>query len=212
MSEISRIRLLVADDHPLVRSGIRNAMSVFTDMEIVFEAANGLEALEFIEKHEADVALVDLFMPEADGYCVIESISGNIPCIALTSSQIPEEILKAVKCGASCVLMKNVGGDIIASAIRSVFAGEPFYEKTVTDLIIKSQILSGSRGDPFELLTAREIEVLKLVARGLTNNEIGERLFICRKTVKFHVSNILAKTGVPDRIKLAVLYNEKRGK
>ncbi len=212
MSEISRIRLLVADDHPLVRSGIRNAMSVFPDMEIVFEAANGSEAIEFTEKHEADVALVDLFMPEADGYCVIERISGNIPCIALTSSQIPEEILKAVKCGASCVLMKNVGGEIIAKAIRSIFAGEPFYEKTVTDLIMKSQILSGNRGDPFELLTARELEVLKLVARGLTNDEIGERLFICRKTVKFHVSNILAKTGVPDRIKLAVLYNEINSK
>ncbi len=198
---------MIADDHPLVRTGIRNALSVFSDIEIVCEAANGLEALEFADKYRPDIALIDLFMPEADGYYVIENISDRIPCIALTSSQIPEEILRAAKCGAGCVLMKNVGGDIISQAIRAVYAGEPFYEKTVTELIMKSQILKKNK-DPFESLTARELEVLKLVARGLTNDEIGERLFVCRKTVKFHVSNILAKTGMTDRIKLAIRYND----
>ncbi len=212
MNNKKRIHLLIADDHPLVRSGIRNVISLFPDIKLTAEAVNGKEALLYAEKMEIDVALIDLFMPEVDGFHVIEEISGKIPCIALTSSQIPEDILYAVKCGASCVLLKNVGGDIIAKAIRAVYEGEPFYDETVTDLIMKSKILENKKDDPFLSLTAREYEVLKLVARGLSNDEIGERLFVSRKTVKFHVSNILSKTGVTDRIKLAVLYHDTYNK
>ncbi len=210
MDEIKRIRLLIADDHPLVRTGIRNALSVFADIELAAEAENGAQALLLANENTFDVALIDLFMPEVDGFSIIEKLSLTMPCVALTSSQIPEEILRAAQCGAKCVLMKNVGGETIAKAIRAVFNNEPFYEETVTDLIMKSRLLEKKRSDPFAGLTSRETEVLRLVAKGFSNDEIAERLFVCRKTVKFHVSNILAKTGVSDRIKLAVLYHDSQ--
>lgn len=206
MAETKKIRVLVADDHPLVRIGIRNALAAFGDIEIAGEAADGLEALRAVEEKKPDVALVDLAMPRMDGYQLIGRLKGIVPCVALTSSGDGEALEKAVECGAASVLMKSVGSSTIAQALRAAFRGEAFWESSAADLVLKAKTARLRKRDPFEELTPREREVLELIGRGLTNEEIADELGLSRKTVKVHVGNLLDKTGTSDRTKLAVLY------
>ena len=207
MNAAKKVRIVVADDHPLVRDGIRNALSSFSDLEVVAEAANGTVALERALEGIADVLLLDLSMPGVPALEVIAKLKDRTPrVVVLTSSQNPDELSAALEAGAVSVLMKNVGGDTLAAALRMASRGEHYWEPSSSGLVMESFKKRGKPADdPFRGLTAREREVLELVSQGKTNGEIAAELFLSEKTVKVHVGNILAKVGLPDRTKLAVL-------
>lgn len=211
MTAPSCIRVLVVDDHPLVRMGVRNALESFSDIRVSAEASDGPTALAALEAAEADAVLLDLYLPGTEGCSLVAAISAKLPCVVLTSSQAPQDLLGAMEAGARAVLMKNVDGAVIAEALRAAVAGKGYYEESVMRLVLEAKTGKRRRPDPFAALTSRERDVLELVAQGLTNEEIADRLDLSRKTVKFHVGNILAKTGTADRTKLAVLYLRRQG-
>jgi DNA-binding NarL/FixJ family response regulator len=199
------VRVAIADDHPLVRGGIRNALSGFEGIEVVAEASDGKAALEAAAG--ADVLLLDLSMPGMDGMEVLGRLAGSrARVVVLTSSQDPEALASALDAGAVSVLMKDVSGDALAEAVIKASRGERHWDASSSPLIEKAlRSRSERRAGPFDALSPREREVALLMARGLTNAEIAEKLFLSVKTVKIHASNILVKTGASDRTKLAVL-------
>jgi two-component system NarL family response regulator len=198
------IRVLVVDDHPLVRQGVVAVVAAESDMEVVGEAGDGRQAVEQFRKLRPDVALIDLGLPLLDGIGAMEAIRAEFPhsrFIALTVYQGDEDIHRALKAGAQAYLLKNAPSSQLVAAVRAVHAGlrrsPPEVASRVSD-----------RG-PGPGLTAREIEVLKLVAKGRTNVEIAEELQITRGTAKWFVSSILSKLGVDDRTEAVTMALER---
>lgn len=194
MAPGSPIRVLVVDDHPLVRQGVVAVVAAESDMAVVGEAGDGRQALELFRKVRPDVVLVDLGLPVLDGVGTMEAIRAEFPgsrFVALTVYQGDEDIHRALQAGAQAYLLKSAPSSQLVAAIRAVHAGlrriPPEIASRVSD-----------RG-PGAGLTAREIEVLKLVAKGRTNGEIARDLHITRGTAKWFVSSILSKLGVDDR-------------
>jgi two-component system, NarL family, response regulator len=188
------IRVLVVDDHPLVRQGVAAVVAAQTDMTVVGEAGDGRQAVELFRRLRPDVALVDLGLPVLDGIAAIEAIRAEFPdsrFIALTVYQGEEDIHRALQAGAQAYLLKSASSDQLVSAIRAVHAGLRKIPPEVASRV-------ADRG-PGAGLTTREIEVLKLVARGRTNAEIAQELHITSGTAKWFVSSILSKLGVDDR-------------
>jgi two-component system, NarL family, response regulator LiaR len=203
---VSPIRVLVADDHPLIRVGLRKALAGFAELEIVAEATDGRAALSAVESSRPDVALIDLAMPRMDGYELIARIKENVACVALTSSMAGEDLERALEAGALSVLTKSVPASVIAEALRAAVEGRGYWENGAAELVLRSRSRRRKDADPFSGLTGREREVMAMLGSGLTNDEIATELGLSRKTVKVHVGNLLAKTGTTDRTKLAVLY------
>nr|WP_290666575.1 response regulator transcription factor [Ardenticatena sp.] len=194
------IRVLIADDHTVVRSGLSALLSVFDDLELVGEARTGREAIEMAERLHPDVVLMDMVMPEMDGAQATEIIRKQFPdmqVVVLTSFREDDLVQKALAAGAIGYLLKDATADELANAIRNAVAGQATLAPEATQALIR-QTLQGSRrlGDD---LTEREREVLALMVEGLSNNEIAQRLIVSRSTVKFHVSNILSKLGASTR-------------
>lgn len=188
------IRVLVVDDHPLVRQGVVAVVAAESDMAVVGEAGDGRQAVEVFRKVRPDVALVDLGLPVLDGIGAMEAIRAEFPgsrFIALTVYQGDEDIHRALQAGAQAYLLKNAPASQLVGAIRAVHAGLRRIPPEVASRI-------SDRG-PGAGLTTREIEVLKLVAGGCTNVEIARKLQITRGTAKWFVSSILSKLGVDDR-------------
>lgn len=188
------IRVLVVDDHPLVRQGVAAVVAAQTDMAVVGEAGDGRQAVELYRKVRPDVVLVDLGLPVLDGIGVMEAIRSEFPgsrFIALTVYQGDEDIHRALRAGAQAYLLKSAPPSQLVGAIRAVHAGLRRIPPEVASRI-------SDRG-PGAGLTAREIEVLRLVARGRTNAEIASELHITSGTAKWFVSSILSKLGVDDR-------------
>jgi len=188
------IRVLIADDHPLVRQGVVAVVAAQSDMAVVGEAGDGREAVELFKKLRPDVALVDLGLPILDGIGVMEAIGAEFPgsrLIALTVYQGDEDIHRALQAGARAYLLKSAPSSQLVAAIRAVHAG---LRKIPPELASRIS----DRG-PGAGLTSREIEVLKLVAKGCTNVEIARELHITSGTAKWFVSSILSKLGVDDR-------------
>ena len=188
------IRVLIADDHPLVRQGVVAVVAAQSDMAVVGEAGDGREAVELFKKLGPDVALVDLGLPILDGIGVMEAIGAEFPgsrFIALTVYQGDEDIHRALQAGARAYLLKSAPSSQLVAAIRAVHAG---LRKIPPELASRIS----DRG-PGAGLTSREIEVLKLVAKGCTNVEIARELHITSGTAKWFVSSILSKLGVDDR-------------
>ncbi len=201
----NRIRVLLADDHAVVRQGLTTFLELQDDIEVVGQAANGAEAAAMAERLKPDIALMDLVMPVLDGIGAIGQIRAAAPAtqvIVLTSFADDEKIFAAIRAGAAGYLMKDVSPQDLAAAIRMVHAGEPILAPGV------ARRLMDEVGRPSEAtagnLTERETEVLKLIANGRSNKEIARDLTLSEKTVKTHVSNILQKLHVTDRTQAAL--------
>jgi NarL family two-component system response regulator LiaR len=203
----SPIRIVIADDHVLVRQGIRAFLETHADLSIVGEAEDGAEALRLCVEMQPNVALIDLVMP-GGGIETTRTIREACPqtqVVLLTSFEDPQQIVAAVRAGALSCLLKDVDADALADAVRKAARGEAVLHQRVAARLMELLRKDSEPGsEMLDLLSQREREVLTLIAEGLNNMQIAERLGIGEKTVKTHVSNVLGKLDVSDRTQAAV--------
>ncbi len=205
MSEAEPIRVMIVDDHSMVRAGLATFIQVKPDLELAGEARDGELALSLCAQLQPDVVLMDLVMPRMDGVQATRAIRERWPhiqVIALTSFQEANLVHQALQAGAISYLLKDVSMDELADAIRSAYAGRSTLSPEAAQVLIQS---ARQEPDPGYELTARESEVLALMVEGLTNPQIGERLSISVTTARSHVSSILAKLGVSNRAEAIAL-------
>lgn len=200
MAETKPIRVLLVDDHAMVRSGLGAFIFAFDDLELVGEASNGEEALRLCQRVEPDVVLMDLKMPVMDGATATGQIREkypNIQVLALTSFKEKELVEGALQAGAIGYLLKDISADELANAVRAAAEGKPTLSPEAAQVLIEATRFPADKIG-FDL-TDREREVLALMVEGLNNNQIAERLIVSVSTAKFHVSSILSKLGVASR-------------
>lgn len=205
-----KIRILVADDHPVVRDGLVAMLGTQPDFEVVGESRNGREAVEMTATLQPDVIFLDLEMPELDGVDALRKMRGanpNIKVIVFTAFDTDERILSAVQAGAQGYLLKGAPRDEVFQAVRVVHGGGSLLQPIVASKLLRQVSQPDDLTDP---LTPREVEVLKLMSQGLQNKEIALQLVISERTVKFHVSSILGKLGAGNRTE-AVSLAAQRG-
>jgi NarL family two-component system response regulator LiaR len=207
-----KITVLIVDDHAVVRQGLRTFLELQDDIEVVGEAENGAQAVDQTRQHGPDVVLMDLVMPEMDGIEATRRISALRPdtkVIALTSFAADDKVFPAIKAGASGYQLKDVSPSDLADAIRAAHRGETQLHPEVAKKLM-DQVAGRAEEPAPEELTERELEVLRLVASGLSNKEIAQELTISDKTVKTHISSILSKLHLADRTQAAI-YALKKG-
>jgi two-component system, NarL family, response regulator LiaR len=205
MSHYNRIRVMIVDDHAMVRRGLAAFLQVFDDLELIGEAASGEEAVQLAASVQPDVVLMDLVMDQMDGAaatCAIRENHPHIQVIALTSFRELVLVQKALQAGAISYLLKNVSADELAAAVRAAHAGRSTLAPEAAEALIRAATQPPAPG--FDL-TARERDVLELMVKGLSNVEIAERLVVSQSTIKTHVSSILAKLGVTGRTEAVAL-------
>ena len=210
---ISAIRVLVADDHAIVRKGIRALLATEPDIKVVGEAENGQEAVTEAERLRPDVVLMDLVMPEVDGIEAIRRITARRPearILVLTSFAADDKVFPAIKAGALGYLLKDSGPEELVQAIHQVYRGESSLHPTIARKLLQELSGPSERPPTPEPLTEREVEVLRLVARGQSNREIADQLVISEATVRTHVSNVLGKLHLASRTQ-AALYALREG-
>jgi NarL family two-component system response regulator LiaR len=208
-----KISVLIVDDHPIVRQGLRTLLELQDDIVVTGEAANGKAAVELAASLQPDVVLMDLMMPELDGISAtrqIVALKQGIQVIALTSFVEDDKVLPAIQAGAASFLLKDVSPNDLMEAIRAVHRGEARLHPNVMRKLMN--MVAAQPAVPQQLapdLTEREFEVLGLVAQGLSNREIASQLVISEKTVKTHISSLLSKLGQEDRTRLAIFAIKK---
>ena len=191
------IQLLIVDDHPVVRDGLRDMLSSQPDFEVVGEAANGLEAVAMTSRLQPQVVLTDLAMPQMDGVTAISKIKEQHPdvqILVLTTYDSDSDVLPAIEAGAIGYLLKDTPREELYGAIRAAAQGKPLLTSSIA-----ARLMERMRGPAVEALSSREIDVLKLVAKGAGNKEIADQLYITEATVKSHLIRIYGKLGVADR-------------
>ncbi len=212
---MDKIRVLVVDDHTIVRDGICALLALAGDIEVVGEAANGSEALKMVEKLEPNVVLMDIAMPIMGGLEATRRIRKEFPrtrVLVLTQYDDKEFVFPVIEAGASGFISKVAASSELASGIRSVSQGDSYLSPSVTRLLIEDFQHGGGRAshDPYEQLTDRERDVLKLVAEGYTTQEMADMLVVSPKTIEGHKTNLMAKLGISNRIEL-VKYALRKG-
>lgn len=210
-----KIKVMIVDDHQMVRQGLRTFLELQPDMLVVGEASDGQAAVEMARTVQPDVVLMDLVMPRLDGIAAtrqVKALGGTIKVIVLTSFTEDEKVFPAIQAGASSYLLKDVSPDELADAIRGVHRGEARLHPEIARKLmaqVTQQASKPAQSLPEEL-TERELEVVRQVAQGRSNHEIAQALVISEKTVKTHISNILGKLNLEDRTQLAI-YALKHG-
>lgn len=214
------IRVLISDDHPLVREGLRRLLSLENDLEIVGEAADGESTVALVEKLDPDIVLLDLRMPGVDGFGAlqrIQKLSKRPKVIVLTASEDKNEFVQVMKMGCSGIVLKQTVSELIVKSIRRVHAGEIWLDSNTTAAVMRqfaapsdSAARTTMRSRDRSPLSQREREIVALVAQGYKNKEMAEKMFISEQTVKNHLHNIFDKLGVSDRLELA-LYAIHKG-
>lgn len=207
------IRVLITDDHIVVRKGIRALLATEPDIDVVGEAENGRQAIAEAARLRPDVILMDLVMPEMDGVEAIRHISHDQPearILVLTSFAADDKVFPAIKAGALGYLLKDSEADDLIRAIHQVYRGEPSLHATIARRVLQELAHPTEHPPTPEPLTEREVEVLRLVARGQSNHQIAEHLVISEATVRTHVSNILSKLHLASRTQ-AALYALREG-
>jgi RNA polymerase sigma factor (sigma-70 family) len=209
MENTEKIKVLIVDDHQVVRQGLRTFLELLDDISVIGEAQDGKQAVELVRTLNPDVVLMDLVMPHVDGITAIEQVrSLRLPTkvIALTSFSEDDKVFPAIQAGAESYLLKDVSPEDLAEAIRAVHRGEARLHPDITRKLMQqvSQARAESQDNSLNDLTEREKEVLRMVAKGNNNREIAQKLFISEKTVKTHVSNILGKLNLEQRTQLVI--------
>ncbi len=209
---MSKIKVLIVDDHALLREGIRSLLASHDDIEVVGEAANGSEAIEKVREVDPDVILMDIAMPIMDGLEATRRIrkqNPKIKIIILTQYDRKDYVLSSIKSGAAGFIPKNVIISELVSAIRTAYSGDAFLHPSVAKMVIEDY-LRQVEPSPYDRLTDREREVLKLVAEGLTNQEIADLLSVSVKTVLGHRTSLMEKLGIHNRTEL-IKYAIRKG-
>jgi two-component system, NarL family, nitrate/nitrite response regulator NarL len=215
------IRILIADDHPIVRDGLRKLLSLEDDFEIIGEASDGREVLDKVQELDPDVLLLDLRMPNLDGLSTLQAmtqLNKKTKVIVLTASEDKNEFVQAMKLGCSGIVLKQTAPELIVKSIRKVYGGEIWLDSHTTAAVMRQFAVPGELGGPSgngktrerSPLSTREREIVQLVAQGYKNKEMAEKMFISEQTVKNHLHNIFDKLGVSDRLELA-LYAIHKG-
>ena len=219
--ELTKIKVMIADDHPIVRDGLTKLLSLEDDIDVVGDASDGRELIEKVEELQPDVILLDLRMPNLDGLGALQTLQHTnckAKVIILTASEDKNEFVQAMKLGCSGIVLKQTSADLIVKSIRKVNAGEIWLDSHTTAAVMRQFATPGemSIGSPSPKarerspLSAREREIVALVAQGYKNKEMAEKMFISEQTVKNHLHNIFDKLGVSDRLELA-LYAIHKG-
>jgi NarL family two-component system response regulator LiaR len=209
---VDAVRVMIVDDHAVVREGLRNFLGMLPAIELVAEASSGSEAIERAPKAKPQVVLMDLMMPGMDGIEAtrrLHELAPEVKVIVLTSFADDDRLFPALRAGAVAYLLKDVGPKELAEAIAAAARGEVRLHPDVTRRLV-NELAGGAPKRPEDELTEREREVLRCIARGRSNKEIGQDLFISEKTVKTHVGSILDKLSLADRTQ-AALYAVKHG-
>jgi DNA-binding NarL/FixJ family response regulator len=210
----SKIRVFLLDDHEVVRRGLRDLLEDEDDIEVVGESGQALEAIARIPALRPDVAVLDARLPDGSGIAVcrqVRSVDPSIKALILTSYDDDEALFAAILAGASGYVLKQIQGNDLVDGVRRVAAGQSLIDPSLTEKVLER--LRNGPGEPAELstLTDQERKILALIAEGLTNRQIGERMFLAEKTVKNYVSSILSKLGLERRTQAAVLASKLLG-
>ncbi len=202
------MKLILCDDDALIREGLKLIISSQPDFEIIGIGINGKEAIKLCRENKVDIALLDIRMPEMDGIEAAEIMLKENLCkpLLLTTFDEQELIYRALKVGVSGYILKNTPTDGIFNAIRTVYTGGTVFQEDILQYIRESAVKNSGSNAVFELLSERELDVVKLIAEGLSNQEIADKLFLSNGTVRNYISVILEKTGLEHRTQIAVRY------
>lgn len=220
-SSHAKIRVMIADDHPIVRDGLKKLLNLEDDIEVVAVASDGREVLDQVAQFQPDIILLDLRMPNLDGITTLQTLQQRdcpSKVIILTASEDKNEFVQAMKHGARGIVLKQTASELIVKSIRKVHGGEIWLDSQTTAAVMRqfaspaseSYPVQGGRVRERSPLSAREREIVALVAQGYKNKEMAEKMFISEQTVKNHLHNIFDKLGVSDRLELA-LYAIHKG-
>ncbi len=213
----TRLRVLVADDHDIVRMGLVMVLEAQADIEVVAEAENGLEAVALARSLRPDVCLMDIRMPQLDGIEATRQLAGPgvedpLAVVVITTFDLDEYVHDALKAGARGFLLKDAGPELLVQAIRAAAAGDALIAPSITARLLSTFADRHARTalEPVDPLTAREEEIVLAVGQGLSNTEIGSQLFMSIGTVKTHIGNVMSKLGTRNRVQIAIWAYESR--